>query len=157
MSSHNFNGNYGEQPSAEAGQHYHYGTNHPAGVKEVIPERERTMVVMVHVGTLLASYLSGTLLGFVVPLIFWFIYKDKVGDVCVRRAAAGAFNFNFTIWLINVATTVVITATLGIAALLLWPVFIVTTVALTIVHIIAIVKVSKGEFYDYPIQVRILK
>ncbi|QNV37630.1 DUF4870 domain-containing protein [Rothia terrae] len=122
-----------------------------------IPSDAKMIAVLSHLSSLVATVLSATFLSFVAPLIFWFIYKDKPGYAFVRVASAGAFNFNFTMWVINMAAWLVIAITFGIAAVFMWIVFLATTIAMLIFHIIAAVKANNGEVYNYPMQIRILK
>lgn len=122
-----------------------------------IPSDAKMIAVLSHLSSLVATVLSATFLSFVAPLIFWFIYKDKPGYAFVRVASAGAFNFNFTMWVINMAAWLVILITFGIAAIFMWIVFLATTIAMLVFHIIAAVKANNGEVYNYPMQIRILK
>lgn len=122
-----------------------------------IPSDAKMIAVLSHLSSLVATVLSATFLSFVAPLIFWFIYKDKPGYAFVRVASAGAFNFNFTMWVINMAAWLVIVITFGIAAAFMWIVFLATTIAMLVFHIIAAVKANNGEVYNYPMQIRILK
>lgn len=91
-------------------------------------------------------------LGFLGPLIVWFIYKDK--SLFLRAASAGAFNFNVTLWLLNVVGWICI------LTFILIPVGIVLIAAywimLLVCHIMAAVKASRGEVYRYPMQLPIL-
>lgn len=121
-----------------------------------MPADIKSLALLVHIGTLAATYLSGTLLGFAVPLIFWFIYKKCPGYGYLRATAAGAFNFSFTMWIINMVATISIVLTLGIAAIFVWPVYLITGVLILVIHIIAAVKTNKGEFYTYPMQMKVL-
>ncbi|MEU4207901.1 DUF4870 domain-containing protein [Rothia terrae] len=122
-----------------------------------IPSDAKMIAVLSHLSSLVATVLSATFLSFVAPLIFWFIYKDKPGYAFVRVASAGAFNFNFTMWVINMAAWLVIVITFGVAAVFMWIVFLATTIAMLVFHIIAAVKANNGEVYNYPMQIRILK
>lgn len=121
-----------------------------------MPADVKSLALLVHIGTLAATYLSGTLLGFAVPLVFWFIYKEKPGYGYLRATAAGAFNFSFTMWIINMIATIAIILTLGIAFIFVWPVYLVTSIVMLVIHIIAAVKTNNGEFYTYPMQMKIL-
>ena len=61
------------------------------------------------------GHLSGLLGGFIIPLVIWAIYKDKPGYELARRAAARAFNFGLTGYLI-----VLITLLSGFVYILRW-------------------------------------
>lgn len=160
-------GNVGFGGQQGYGQPYHGQFNQNAGFGgqqqtfdaygNPIPSDAKMIAVLSHLSSLVATVLSATFLSFVAPLIFWFIYKDKPGYAFVRVASAGAFNFNFTMWVINMAAWLVIVITFGIAAVFMWIVFLATTIAMLVFHIIAAVKANNGEVYNYPMQIRILK
>ena len=92
------------------------------------------------------------LLGFLGPLIVWFIYKDK--SPFLRSASAGSFNFNVTLWVLNVVGWICI------ATIILLPVGLILVAAywvlLFVCHIVAAVRASKGKVYRYPMQLPIL-
>ncbi|CAL8896191.1 hypothetical protein KVA01_22180 [Kocuria varians] len=113
---------------------------------------EKTVAVLTHLAGPVAALVSAGWLGFVGPLVVWFIYKDK--SPFLRGAAAGAFNFNVTLWLVNVAGWIciftVILLPLGVALIIAY------WVMLLVCHIMAAVKAGRGEVYRYPMQLPIL-
>ena len=113
---------------------------------------EKTVAVLTHLAGPIAAVISVGWLGFVGPLIVWLVYKDK--SPFLRRAAAGAFNFNVTLWLINVVGWVcVFTVLLAPVGFLL---IVAYWVLLLVFHIMAAVKAGHGEAYRYPLQAPIL-
>lgn len=146
-------GNYGNQngpgPNFSTPTYDAYGN--------VIPADAKSLATFAHLSGLLGLVLTASFASFVGPLIFWAIYKDKPGYAFVRVAAAGAFNFSFTLWIINTAAWVLTFATLGLAGLFTWIVFIAVWVALIVVHILAAVKANSGEVFTYPMTLTVLK
>ncbi len=110
-----------------------------------------------HLSGLLGVVLSAGILSFLGPLIFWLVYKDRPGYGYVRLAAANAFNFNFTLWLINLVAAVFTVLTLGVGFLFTWIVFFAVWIGTIVFHIIAAIKANDGEPYKYPFSLSILK
>ncbi|WP_083092543.1 DUF4870 domain-containing protein [Rothia nasimurium] len=122
-----------------------------------IPSDARSMALFAHLSGLLGLVLTASFANFIGPFIFWLIYKDKPGYGFVRVAAAGAFNFSFTMWLVNVVTWIITFATFGIAAIFTWIILLAVWVALIVIHIIAAVKANSGEVFNYPLAMKVLK
>ena len=140
---------YGQGPNATSQTYDAYGN--------LIPADAKSMAMFAHLSGLLGLILTASFASFVGPLIFWAIYKDKPGYAFVRMAAAGAFNFNFTLWLVNIAAWVLTLVTFGLAGLFTWIIFIGVWVALIVVHILAAVKANQGEVFTYPMTLTVLK
>lgn len=117
----------------------------------------KTMSLLSHLSSLVLYVVTASTLSFLGPLIFWFIFKNKPGYKFTAASSARAFNFNFTIWLINLGAWALSIITLGLAFPLTGLILLATTVLMFIFHIIGAVRASRGEVYDYPMQVRILK
>lgn len=123
----------------------------------LIPGDAKTISLLSHLSSVVLYIITASTLSFVGPLIFWMIYKDKPGYAFVAANSARAFNFNLTIWIVNIACIILTFLTLGIGALVTIPVLIVAGVLVFVFHIIGAVKSSRGEVYDYPMQIRVLK
>ncbi|MGB5953329.1 MAG: DUF4870 domain-containing protein [Ornithinimicrobium sp.] len=119
------------------------------------PSEEKTWTVLAHLSAPIAALVSVGMLNFVGPLVIWAIYKDRSAKV--RHAAAGAFNFNLTLWIAYFALVVLGILTLGIGFLLALPLIFVIWVVSMVLHIMAAVKASSGEVYTYPAQIKVLK
>ena len=114
---------------------------------------ERTVAVLTHLAGPIAAIVSVGWLGFLGPLIVWFIYKDK--SPFLRQAAAGAFNFNETKWLVNLVGWILLfTVILSPLGLLLIAAY---WVLLLVCHIMAAVRAGRGVVYRYPMQLPILR
>lgn len=117
-----------------------------------IPPEDRSAAALAHASTLIAMVVSAGWLSFVGPLVIWMLYKDK--SPYVRRAAAGAFNFN--IW-VNIA--MVIGWIMCITIVLLpfgIPLMIFAALIQIFAHIRACLRALNGEDYTYRKQFRIL-
>lgn len=126
----------------------------PAG-SSTASTQERTWSILAHLSAPAAFLLSAGFLSFLGPLIIWAIYKER--SPLVRRASAGSFNFNVTLWLIYVLTWLLVIVTLGLGFLVAVPVWIVLFVVGAVLHIMAAVRASRGEAYVYPLQVPVLR
>jgi uncharacterized Tic20 family protein len=114
---------------------------------------ERSMALLAHLSTLVAMVVSVGWLSFVGPLILWFIHKDK--SAFVRQSAAGAFNFNLSMWVLSIIGWICIfTLILAIPGVILLAI---SAIGQIVFHIIGAVRANRGELYRYPMQfIRIL-
>lgn len=122
-----------------------------------LPKGSKNLAMWAHLSGLLGVVLSAGILSFLGPLIFWLVYKDRPGYGYVRLAAANAFNFNFTLWLINLVAAVFTVLTLGVGFLFTWIIFFAVWIGTIVFHIIAAIKANDGEPYKYPFSLSILK
>lgn len=126
-----------------------YVGNDPVNVSN----NDKSLAALAHASSLIALILSAGWLSFVGPLIMWFIYKDK--NPFVQQAAAGSFNFNLGLWVMSIVAWILVITIIGIPiAIILW---IISFVGQFVWHIIATIKATKGETYNYPFQIKILK
>lgn len=114
------------------------------------------MAVFSHLSSLLLYVITASTLSFIGPLIFWLIYRNKPGYQFVTANSARAFNFNFTIWLINLLAWIFAIITLGLGVFITIIIIGCTTILLFIFHIIASIKPGQGEVYNYPLQIKLL-
>ena len=99
-----------------------------------------------------AAILSAGWVSFLGPLIVWFIYRKR--SAAVRRAAAGAFNFNVAFSILYIVGWVLVLTLVGIpVALVLWAVIFLVAAWC---HVKGALRSARGESYDYPFQIRIL-
>ncbi|MCP3426633.1 DUF4870 domain-containing protein [Rothia sp. AR01] len=121
-----------------------------------IPPDARTMAMLSHLSSLASLLISIGSLSFLGPLIFWLIYKDKPGYAFVRACSAQAFNFNFTMWIVNVAAGLLAIVTFGLGFIVAGPIWAITGIMIIVFHIVGAVKANNGEVYRYPLQTKIL-
>lgn len=110
------------------------------------------MALIAHLSTLVAMVVSAGWLSFVGPLVVWLLYKDK--SAFVRESAAGAFNFNVGLWVMSLVGWIFILTLIGIPIGIV--LLAISAVAQIVCHILGAMRASKGEFYRYPFQLRIL-
>lgn len=113
---------------------------------------ERTASIAAHLSAIVAAIVTAGWLSFVGPLIIWAVYKNK--SPLVRQAAAGAFNFNVGLWVMNIVAWIfLITVILSPVAVIL---FIIANVGMIVWHVVAAIRASQGRAYHYPFQIKIL-
>lgn len=116
-------------------------------------DSDRSLAAVAHVATLIGALVSVGWLGFVVPLVMWFLYKDR--SPFVRQAAAGAFNFNIGMWIANAVAWILFITVIGIPiALVIWAVAGIMSI---VCHILGTLRAMKGETFRYPFQLPILR
>ena len=89
--------------------------------------------------------------GFVGPLIIWLLRKDE--QPFVDDQGKESLNFQITMILAAVVISIAGLVTCGIGYFLL----LVLLVALVVFCIIGSVKASNGEYYRYPMTIRLIK
>ena len=113
---------------------------------------DRVWAMLAHLSAAIAAVVSAGWLTIAGPLIVWLVKKDS--SPFVRNAAAGAFNFTLTMWIMTVIgwilTITVIGAPIGI------PLTIIGGLGSIVLGIVGALKAWGGEAYRYPWQVRVL-
>ena len=99
---------------------------------------EKTMALLAHVLTIVASFLA--------PLIIYIVKKDESDFV----ASHAKESLNFQITVVLVITILCITI---IGILLVWLV----GIASLVLVIIATIRASEGKLYKYPVSIRFIK
>lgn len=113
---------------------------------------EKTASIAAHLSAIVAAIVTAGWLSFLGPLLIWAIYKDK--SPLVRQAAAGAFNFNLGLWVMNIVAWIcVFTVILIPLAIIL---FIIANVGMIVWHVVAAIRASQGRAYHYPFQIKVL-
>jgi uncharacterized Tic20 family protein len=124
----------------------------PASSQPPASGEERTASILAHLSAIIAAIVTAGWLSFVGPLIIWAIYKNR--SPLVRQAAAGSFNFNIGMWVMNVVAWIcLITVVLSPIAVIL---FIIANVGLVVFHVLAAIRAAQGRDFHYPFQIRIL-
>ena len=119
---------------------------------------DQNMAMLTHLASAILSLLSFATASILAPLVMWFIYKDKPGYGFTKESARRAFNFNFSLWLISMASWVLMVVTCGIRGIILWVVPLVVSILMVIFHSLAALAANRGEQYTYPMTfIEILK
>ena len=111
----------------------------------------RVAAILAHLSAPIAALLSAGSLSLLGPLLVWLLKKD---DPYARRAAAGAFNFNLTFWLLYLVSWLLILTVVG--AVIGIPMLVVLFVVSAWCHIKGAVRAADDRPYDYPFQIRVL-
>ena len=111
----------------------------------------RFAAILAHLSAPIAALLSAGSLSLLGPLLVWLVKKD---EPYARRAAAGAFNFNLTFWLLYLISWLLILTVVG--AVVGIPMIIVLFVVSAWCHIKGAVRAADDRPYDYPFQIRVL-
>jgi uncharacterized Tic20 family protein len=93
----------------------------------------------------------GILIGFISPLIFWLIYRDR--SKFLDTNLKSALNFHLTTIIAFIAASILSAVTFGILSIL----FLVIGVLVLIFCILAFVKTRNGENYKYPLSIPFVK
>ncbi|MHA6631951.1 DUF4870 domain-containing protein [Pseudonocardia sichuanensis] len=111
----------------------------------------RVAAILAHLSAPIAALLSAGTLSLLGPLLVWLVKKD---DPYARRAAAGAFNFNLSFWLLYLLSWLLIATVIG--AVIGIPLIIVLFLVSAWCHIKGAVRAADDRAYDYPFQIRVL-
>lgn len=113
---------------------------------------ERSVASLAHLSAIIAMIVSVGWLSFVGPLVVWFLYKDR--SAFVRAAAAGSFNFNIWVWVMNIVAWILAFTVIGLpVAVVIW---IVAAVLTLWCHIRGALLAQRGELYRYPFVIGLL-
>lgn len=117
-----------------------------------VSTQERGAAVLAHLSAPIAAIVSAGWLAIAGPLIVWLFYRNH--SPFVRTAAAGAFNFQISAWLMSVVGWVlcftIILLPIGILLIILG------NLLTLILGIWGAVRTSGGHQYKYPWRIRIL-
>jgi uncharacterized Tic20 family protein len=111
----------------------------------------RIGAILAHLSAPIAALLSAGSLSLLGPLIVWLVLKN---EPFARRAAAGAFNFNLSFWLLYLVSWILIFTVVG--AVIGIPLIIVLFVVSAWCHVKGAIRAADDRPYDYPFQIRVL-
>lgn len=119
------------------------------------PPNPRSTAMLAHLSALVGLLVGVSLLG---PLIVWLVKRDE--DPFVDFHGKEALNFNLSVLIYGavggIVAFVLTLVTLGLALFLIVPVFIAFFIAWIVLVIVAAVKASSGEWYRYPLTLRLV-
>lgn len=95
------------------------------------------------------AHLGGIVLWFIAPLVVMLTQGEK--SAFVRRQSVEALNFQITLTIAYVVSTILIAVLIGILML------VVVGIGALILMIIAGIAANKGEDYRYPVNIRLIK
>lgn len=97
------------------------------------------------------THLSGIVLGFILPLVFWLMNKDNPAKSYITEEAKEALNFQITVAIAYLISWVLMFVLIGF---LLFPLVILFNL---IFCIMAAVGVNSKGTYRYPVALRLIK
>jgi uncharacterized protein len=128
-----------------------YQPDSGASPDAVPPASSRIAAVLAHLSAPIAALLSAGSLSLLGPLLVWLLMKN---DPNARRAAAGAFNFNLSFWVLYLVSWLLIFTVIG--AVIGIPLIIALFVVSAWCHIEGAIRAADDRPYDYPFQIRVL-
>jgi uncharacterized Tic20 family protein len=93
----------------------------------------------------------GILIGFLSPLIFWLIYRDR--SKFLDANLKSALNFQLTMIIAYIAAGILSAVTFGVLSIL----YLAIAVLLIVFCIMAFVKTRNGDNYTYPLSIPFIK
>jgi uncharacterized protein len=111
----------------------------------------RVAAILAHLSAPIAALLSAGSLSLLGPLAVWLVMKH---DPYARKAAAGAFNFNLTFWLLYLVSWVLIFTVIG--AVIGIPMIILLFIVSAWCHIKGAIRAANDRPYSYPFQIHVL-
>ena len=130
----------------------------PEPLGDLPSAEEKQWAMFAHLSALAGGLLTSAVGGwgtFIGPLVIWLIKKDTMRFV--DDQGKEALNFNITVAIACFALLLLSIVTLGIGLLIAVPAWVVIGIAWLVFTIIAAVKSSNGEFYRYPMTLRLVK
>ena len=125
---------------------------YPDASRPAVPSASsRFAAILAHLSAPIAALLSAGSLSLLGPLLVWLVKKD---DPYARKAAAGAFNFNLSFWLLYLVSWLLILTVIG--AVVGIPLLIVLFVVSAWCHIKGAIRAADDRPYEYPFQIRVL-
>jgi hypothetical protein len=120
---------------------------------------ERQWAMFAHLSALLGGLITsgwaGSIGFFIGPLVIWQMKKDTMPFV--NDQAKEALNFAITVSLACLALLILTLVTLGVGALLAFPLMAIIGIAALVLVIMAAIKANEGVAYRYPFALRLVK
>lgn len=149
---------------AEADRDYRWQGGPDKGrLRDISADRsERQYAMFTHLAGLLSIF-DFSVLGFVATLVMWQIRKDD--SAFLDDHGKEAVNFSISLFLYavvgGIVGVIVVILTLGLGALLIVPLAIIGGIGLFLLRVIgsicAATAANRGEFYRYPMCIRLIK
>ena len=115
-----------------------------------LTQDERTWGMLAHLSAIIAAVFTGFLGGWVGPLIVWLIKKDE--SQFVDDQGKESLNFQITLIIWYVVAYAITFATCGLAFFVLF----VPIVLQLVFCIIATIRANEGQYYRYPMTIRMI-
>lgn len=126
--------------------------SHPAPPQDRADTGDKALAILAHLSAPIAALISAGTLSILGPLVIWLLFKSRP---LVREAAAGAFNFNLSFWLLYLVSWLLIATVIG--AIIGIPLLIVIFVVSVVMHLVGAARSAAGSRFVYPFQIRVLR
>ncbi|WP_160297486.1 DUF4870 domain-containing protein [Demequina flava] len=118
----------------------------PAAAPAPMLEADARMWAMfTHIGAVIAAVVSGGILGFIVPLVIWLVYRDR--SALVGFHGRQQMNLQLTGLIVGIGAIVIGFATLFFGFILTIPLWIAYWIYSIVISIIAGLKANNGDYY----------
>ena len=123
-------------------------------MKDIMPEYvpgrdEKNLAMLVHLLPMLGFMIPG--INIVIPLVIWFIKRDK--SPYIDHHAREELNFQITL---SVVIAIWIALKMMLVGLLLLPLVPIAIILVLIFMVRAAIIASRGEYYRYPVTLRLV-
>lgn len=110
-------------------------------------EEERNFAILSHLGVIATFFFP--MGNIILPLLVWLIKKDE--SAYIEKQAKEALNFQITMTILGVFAAILCLILIGF--FVLFGLFVVSF----IFSVLAAISASKGEYYEYPLNFRLIK
>ena len=121
----------------------------------VASDEDRNFAVMTHIATIAAAVFTGGFLDIAVPAVAYVLFRDR--SAFLKAHVRDQLNYQLTSLLVSVAAIVLGSVTFGIGLVVAVPVLIAFFVLDVVCSIRAAMAASRGERYNFPFSLELLK
>lgn len=119
---------------------------------------EKMMAMFIYLSALLLGFIFGPL-AFVGPLVLWLMKRDE--SKFIDHHGKEMVNFMITMAIVGLCSSVVavpvVFLTFGIGMFIITPLLMAVGVYALVMEILGAVKANNGEYYEFPISIRLIK
>ncbi len=123
-------------------------------IRKNISKPEKNYAVLLHLSQILGSFLGGVG-SILLPLILWLIKKDE--SSFIDKHGKEVVNFQLSLYIYLIIIYLLGFLTLGLLLIIFIPIIILAQILIVIFSIIGAMKASNGDFYTYPLNLRLIK
>ena len=119
------------------------------------PQEDKNIAIGVHLGTLIALFISGGALTWAIPLVAHFVIGER--SEALKHHVRSQLNFQITMLLTTIVCIIGSLATFGIGFFVAVPIVLTFAVAAIWGGVRGSIAANNGEEYDYPLAYPFLK
>jgi len=121
----------------------------------MLESEARTWAMMTHIIAAVALFISAGTLAFVVPLIFWLMYRER--SALVAWHGKQSLNLQLTALLVTIVGTVLGVVTFGLGFFLTGPAIVLFDLYVMVISVVAGVKANSGQYYRVPLAIPFIR